>query len=43
VTTCATLGPWLAMDPAREQFIDNAANALTSRDYRQPFVVPQVQ
>jgi len=36
-----TLGPWLNMEPKAERFIDNdAANALLSRDYRQPFVVP---
>lgn len=38
-----TLGPWLEMDPATERFIDSdAANALLSRDYRQPFVVPSI-
>jgi len=42
--THATLGPWLAMDPTTERFIDNpAANALLSRHYRQPFVVPKIE
>lgn len=36
-----TLGPWLKMDPATEKFIDNPqANALLTREYRKPFVVP---
>lgn len=40
--TQATLGPWLAIDPKTEQFIDNpAANALLTRPYRKPFVVPR--
>lgn len=40
----ATLGPWLAMDPTTERFIDNpAADALLSRRYRQPFVVPEIE
>ena len=42
--TQATLGPWLAMDPKSERFLDNpAADALLSRAYREPFVVPRVQ
>jgi hypothetical protein len=42
--TQATLGPWLAVDPVRERFSDNpAANAMVSRAYRQPFVVPRVE
>jgi len=37
-----TLGPWLKMNPEAERFIDNdAANALLSRDYRHPYVVPE--
>ncbi len=41
--THATLGPWLAMDPVQERFLDNpAANALITRSYREPFVVPQI-
>ncbi len=36
-----TLGPWLQIDSESEQFVDNpAANALLTRDYREPFVVP---
>ncbi len=35
------LGPKLAFDPAREKFVDNdKANALLTRPYRAPFVVP---
>lgn len=42
--TPATLGPWLAMAPEREQFLDNpAANVLLTRDYRKPFVVPAIE
>jgi hypothetical protein len=40
----ATLGPWLAMDPKTERFVDNpAADALLSRPYREPFVVPEIR
>lgn len=40
-TTHATLGPWLAVDPAAERFLNApAADALLTRDYRSPFVVP---
>ena len=40
---CATLGPWLTMDTSAERFIGNeAASALLRRDYRAPFVVPEV-
>ena len=36
-----TLGPWLKIDSDREKFVDNpAADALLTREYRQPFVVP---
>jgi predicted dehydrogenase len=42
--THATLGPWLAMDPIQERFLHNpAADALLSRPYREPFVVPQIE
>ncbi len=35
------LGPWLAIDPSLEKFVDNsAADALLTREYRAPFVVP---
>ena len=41
--THATLGPWLAMDPVQERFLDNpTANVLITRVYREPFVVPQI-
>lgn len=41
-STQITLGPWLKMDPKKERFIDNKeANALLTRDYRKPFVVPK--
>ena len=36
-----TLGEFLQMDPAREEFLENkAANKLLTRDYRKPYVVP---
>ena len=36
------LGLPLKFDPRKEHFMDNEpANALVSRDYRKPFVVPQ--
>jgi len=39
--TRLTLGPWLTLDPDQEQFVGNAAaNAMLTREYRQPFVVP---
>jgi len=40
--TKAVLGPWLKMDAQRERFENNeAANALLTRKYREPFVVPE--
>ena len=40
--TQLTLGPVLRMDPKKEEFIENAkANALLSRKYRAPFLVPE--
>ena len=37
-----TLGPWLAVDSQSETFVGNpAADALLTRDYREPFVVPK--
>jgi len=40
--TKATLGVFLKMDPAAERFVGNAkANALLTRDYRKPYVVPE--
>ncbi len=39
--TRLAVGPVLRMDAAKETFIDNPqANALLTRDYRKPFVVP---
>ncbi len=40
--TPATIGPWLKMNPSTERFTGNdKANALLTRDYRAPFVVPK--
>ncbi len=41
------LGPWLEMDSEKEQFVGNSdvvdrANGLLRRDYRKPFVIPDV-
>ena len=37
------LGPVLKMDPPAERFLDHdGANALLTRNYRAPFVVPVV-
>jgi predicted dehydrogenase len=44
-TTAATLGPWVTFDPKREQFVQDfadAANKLSQRHYREPFVVPKL-
>jgi len=44
-TTPAVLGPWVTFDPKRDLFVhDHAkqANALSQREYRQPFVVPKI-
>jgi len=39
--TRLTVGPWLEFDPDREQFVGNAAaDAMLTREYRKPFVVP---
>jgi len=39
----ATLGAFLEMDPATERFRGNdAANALLTRPYRAPFIVPEI-
>jgi len=43
--TPATLGPWVTFDPKQERFVKNfatEANALSHRDYRQPYVVPKI-
>ena len=42
--TPAVLGPWLTMDSSKERFVGdfaNQANQLLSRNYREPFVVPE--
>jgi hypothetical protein len=44
-TTSATLGPWVTCDPKQGGFVGDfaeAANKLSQRDYRKPFVVPKV-
>jgi predicted dehydrogenase len=39
--TQLTLGPWLTIDSEHETFVDNpSANALLTREYRKPFIVP---
>jgi predicted dehydrogenase len=39
--TRLTVGPWLDFDPDKEQFVGNAAaDAMLTREYRKPFVVP---
>jgi predicted dehydrogenase len=43
--TPATLGPWVTFDPKQERFVQDFAgdaNGLSRRQYRAPFVVPQV-
>ncbi|MCL2348533.1 MAG: Gfo/Idh/MocA family oxidoreductase [Planctomycetaceae bacterium] len=41
--TPISMGPLLRFDPEKELFVDNdAANALLTRDYRVPFVVPEI-
>ncbi len=40
--TPLTFGPWLEMDPETERFRgNNDANRLATREYREPFVVPE--
>lgn len=42
--TPAILGLWLTMDPEKERFtgdLSDEANKLVTRDYREPFVVPE--
>jgi hypothetical protein len=42
--TSAVLGPWLEMDSSKERFhgkFARRANRLLTRDYREPFVVPE--
>jgi hypothetical protein len=44
-TTPALLGPWVTYDPKQERFVNDLAdqaNALSQREYRQPFAVPKI-
>jgi predicted dehydrogenase len=44
-TTPAMLGPWVTFDSKQERFVNefaDQANALSQREYRQPFVVPKI-
>jgi hypothetical protein len=41
----AVLGPWVTFDPEKARFVHDfaeAANRLSRRQYREPFVVPEV-
>ena len=43
--TPATLGPWVTLDPRTQQFVGDFAddaNKLSRREYREPFVVPEL-
>ena len=43
--TPAVLGPWVTFDAKQERFVNefaDAANALSRREYRQPFVMPEL-
>jgi predicted dehydrogenase len=43
--TRVTLGPWVTFDPKEERFVQDfseAANKLSRRQYRDPFVVPEI-
>ncbi len=43
--TPATLGPWVTLDAKEGRFVGefaDAANALARREYRKPFVVPEI-
>ena len=43
--TPATLGPWVTFDPKQERFVSDFAddaNQLSRRQYRAPFVVPEI-
>ena len=44
-TTPATLGPWVTFDSKQERFVNDfavQANALSQREYREPYVVPKI-
>lgn len=43
--TPTVLGPWMTMDPDSDKFVGEfaeQANGLSRRDYRKPFVVPEI-
>jgi predicted dehydrogenase len=43
--TWEVVGPWMTLDPASERFVGelaDRANALATREYRAPFVVPTI-
>jgi hypothetical protein len=43
--TPATVGPWVTLDPKHGRFVGDfadAANQLSRREYRKPFVVPEL-
>lgn len=43
--TPATRGPWVTFDPEKERFVEDFADAaakLSRREYRKPFVVPEL-
>jgi hypothetical protein len=44
-STLATLGPWVSLDVDQGRFVGDfadAANELSRREYRKPFVVPEL-
>ncbi len=43
--TTATFGPWVSFDEKQGRFVGDfadAANALSRREYRKPYVVPEI-
>ena len=43
--TPAVLGPWVTLDSGADKFVGefaNEANAISRREYREPFVVPEM-
>jgi hypothetical protein len=43
--TPAVIGPWVTLDPNQERFVGqfaDRANQLSQRDYRKPFIVPDL-
>ena len=44
-TSESTMGPWVTLDPKQERFVGefaDQANQLLRKEYRKPFVVPQL-